>query len=71
MREAQGESGERVDTLYRRALAVARVIGDSTDIGEALYRIGSLLAPYGGNAAGLAYLDSAVLTLPSSAAGLK
>jgi tetratricopeptide (TPR) repeat protein len=69
--EAQGESGERVDTLYRRALVIARTIGDSTDIGEALYRIGSLLAPYGGNAAGLAYLDSAVMMLPSSAPHLR
>ena len=69
--EAQGESGERVADLYRRALTVARTVGDSTDVGESLLRIGSLLAPLGGTGPGLAYLDSAVLMLPASAAGLR
>ena len=70
-RETQGEGGDEVAELYRTALAGARAIGDSTAIGEALLRIGSLLAPMGGAGPGRAYLDSAVRALPASADGLR
>ena len=69
--ETQGKSGDEVTNLYRDALAGARAMRDSTSTGEALLRIGSLLAPLGGAGPGLAYLDSAVLTLPASAAGIR
>lgn len=69
--DAQGESGDRVADLFRRSLAAARLAGDSTDVGEAYFRLGSLLAPLGGTGPGLAYLDSAVQTLPPAAAGLR
>ena len=70
-RETQGKGGEEVAELYRTALAAAQALGDSMATGEALLRIGSLLAPMGGAGPGRAYLDSAVRTLPASAAGLR
>src|SRR5688572_25003509 len=69
--DAQGQSGELVAELFRTALARARVLGDSTDAGEAFFRLGSLLMPMGNNASGLAYVDSALLMLPASAPGLR
>ena len=70
-RETQGKGGNEVAELYRTALAAARALGDSVAVGEALLRIGSLLAPMGGAGPGRAYLDSAVRALPASAAGLR
>ena len=69
--DARGQSGEPVADLFRTALGRARVLGDSTDVGEALFRLGSLLMPMGNNANGLAYVDSALLMLPASARGLR
>ena len=69
--EMQGEGGDRVAALYRQALASARALRDTTSAGDALFRLGSLLAPSGGNGPGLAYLDSAIATLPSSARALR
>ncbi|HEX6059719.1 MAG TPA: CHAT domain-containing protein [Gemmatimonadaceae bacterium] len=70
-KEAQGESGERVFALYRPALADARALGDTLAEGEALYRTGSLLAPFAGAGPSLVYLDSAMRTLPGRADGLR
>ena len=69
--EAQGQGGERVAALYRQALASARALRDTVSTGDALFRLGSLFAPSGGTGPGLAYLDSAIAALPSSAIALR
>lgn len=69
--EAQGQGGDAVDVLYRRALAAARIVGDTTDVGEALLRVGSLALPLAGAGPGLAYVDSALRVLPASAKALR
>ena len=69
--DAQGLGGEPVIGLFRSALRHARALGDSTDTGEALFRLGSLLMPMGNTGPGLAYVDSALRILPASARGLR
>ena len=69
--EAQGQSGARVFALYHPALADARALGDTLAEGEALYRIGYLLAPFAGAGPSLVYLDSALRALPAEADGLR
>ena len=69
--DAQGQGGEPVADLFRTALRRARMLGDSTDTGEALFRLGSLLMPMGNTGPGLAYVDTALRTLPASARGLR
>ena len=69
--EMQGRSGPDVGDLYRRALVEARAVGHTTDVGEALLRIGSYLLPFGGTANGIAYIDSALRVLPPGAQDLR